>query len=1189
MPMVRSLEICKKIQKVLSQDDWILLKSKIEEIDNEQGSRRVRKNMLLDINRIIIDTSLTTNKPTILRALQEIQNDEIDESCPLIIRQYIVTKDNQWLEILFTLSENNEKKSSQSRIFAKIASDLIEAGVTESDPELIQQGLVILERIRFRKYRSEIMIDIIPLLIVWAITQRDKDLIYSSLHLIEEIGDISKRSVLHAELVKALATIAILDKDLVVYYDSIRHATTVPQKIRRQDCITEIIEKGAKTGFGKEMEDIPHFLATFSDCSHEAYLEIVGAVTGQLLERLNDKGQIISILNRLCSNDQDVTETIIIDLLKKAERSGDRWFLVTAMDLQEHISSKEPFPLRELVRAGISVAKKTDDMQVLSSLLPILTRHCTPVSISRIYLQFSQIMLASGSFSNALEIFGKIHPERENPAAYTECLIELLKSGIQNDSIPLIYTNILKKIPSDIVNSAIYRTVIEMSKGSSFEDLNTHILSIRNLILLHPQQDHLILESITILADRGFLDSHDPGILIKFAESIHEQQLKERAISGIVIKIAKIAVKNKNRDFLQRAVGLTCEIDGQISRSAALSSIIDEASTLAAQQGDLDLLLRMKVWSDSLLEKKLVAYAMANIIDGVIKYALDRQSSDALEAACTIADDIEDPSLKVQLFERIAECFVKIGCMTINKSPEHSDSDEYIHQFLPFKRSLEIIKENSNSPQISLKIAGIIDIIISHSRSHPNLDCIIPLSMFAVEIENPYERDAMMSRIISNLNTEVLHPNSTDPYESMVTLIRQNDRAMENPMILRLLYRVIQMIGDPYFRLSGLCSLAEIVTRLTDTSYSQTILDTVAAHLDDLVLGYQKGLILSHLASTYCQIDEAIAEQYLMQGIHQLAEVEPDKDVDVRHMIVRAIVQLNTIHPDTKWHRIALDIAGKISDPVEYVNTMIFVHSMVPPDSEISNELLLGMEAASEKISSPYERSSVLLSIVFRTMQSTEATHALRLVKKAELLTKKINIPTVADSIRISIADFYTRIFQKGHDKEMRSHAIQIIQTLDDDEIRLEYLKKIGYTETDEITPTYLKIRALAERVPHDSIQLHQVTSLERGVRGIADRGKEAILFCHLSIFFKKTGYEKISRKMLQNSIEEARIIRPLSRRSFVMCDIALKFFMAGCERSAQEILDHAIDAATNIRQSSLRDTVFDELGLAIKIMQRIE
>ncbi len=76
---------------------------------------------------------------------------------------------------------------------------------------------------------------------------------------------------------------------------------------------------------------------------------------------------------------------------------------------------------------------------------------------------------------------------------------------------------------------------------------------------------------------------------------------------------------------------------------------------------------------------------------------------------------------------------------------------------------------------------------------------------------------------------------------------------------------------------------------------------------------------------------------------------------------------------------------------------------------------------------------------------------------------------------------------------------------------------------------------------------------------------------------------------MLQNAIKEAGIIRPLSRRSFIMCDIALKTHAAGCEQAAQDILDNAIDAATNIRQSSLRDEVFDELGLAIRIMQEME
>lgn len=44
--------------------------------------------------------------------------------------------------------------------------------------------------------------------------------------------------------------------------------------------------------------------------------------------------------------------------------------------------------------------------------------------------------------------------------------------------------------------------------------------------------------------------------------------------------------------------------------------------------------------------------------------------------------------------------------------------------------------------------------------------------------------------------------------------------------------------------------------------------------------------------------------------------------------------------------------------------------------------------------------------------------------------------------------------------------------------------------------------------------------------------------------------------------------------------------YTAGYESVAQDILDDAIDAATNIRQSILRDEVFNELRLAMRVMQ---
>ena len=300
------------------------------------------------------------------------------------------------------------------------------------------------------------------------------------------------------------------------------------------------------------------------------------------------------------------------------------------------------------------------------------------------------------------------------------------------------------------------------------------------------------------------------------AEFIQEQQHKERAISNIVIKIAKMGVQTKNRDFLQRAVGLTGEIDGQNTRSVTLSSIIDEASILAAQQGDLDLLLRMRIWSSSLLETDLATYAMANIVDGVIKYAIDRQSSEALEEAYKIALDISDPTLKSQMFERIAECFVKIGC-TILINPRYPAHDADLNSALrPFERGLEIISQNIKFPQISLKIAGIIDVIISFSRTSNNPDFVIPLAMYAVEIDNTYERDAMMSRIISNMSEDIVHPDSTDPYEIMAYLLQRNEGIKTYPIITTLISRIIQRITNPYAKLTGLCNLLDAAIKLKD-------------------------------------------------------------------------------------------------------------------------------------------------------------------------------------------------------------------------------------------------------------------------------------------------------------------------------------------------------------------------------------
>jgi len=1186
--MVKSEEILKEIQQALCEEDWKIVDLGINGVDHSSG-RRAHKQILADINNQLVDLALLKNKPEILLALTDISGNDIDELFSKILSRYIATQDKKWLETLNLLSEKLGKKSYQSRVYALMARDLIDAGVTQAKQEYINQGMMMLDQIGFRKYRSGIMIEIIPLIIVWAITTRNEKILHTSLQLIEEIGDISKRSILHSELAKALVTIAILEKNRDLFLESILVASCIPQKVKRHKCVIFVIEKSAKSPFGKELSDISSFINNFKDIEQEEQQEIVSALSDQLLDRGKDQEQNIRELTNLCEKESRFTSTIVTALLKKAEHSGDSGYLSSALQIQQKYGQTKTYPIRELVRAGISIARRSNDMQILRNLLPYITNHCSGAGISKIYLQFSQIMLSSGDLTSAIEIFAKIDTKNENISQYTETLQLILREGIIKNNIPLISKSILHQINKEFAQNAIQRTIVEICKDFPVEQIAEHIQSISDLIRIHPNQDSLYLDSVAILVDRGFLNSFDPVILIRLANSINDQSVKERAISSIVVKIAKIGVQLKNRDFIQRAVGLTCEIDNQNTRSTTLSSIIDEVAILAAQQGDLDLLLRMKAWSSSLLEDNLVAYAMANIVDGIIKYAIDKKSPESLEEAYIIARDIGDPALKSQLYEKIAECFVKIGCSIFSDLKYRTQENKFKTTFYPFERGMEIIRQNIKNPQISLKIAGLIDIIISHSNISDNLDFIIPLAQYAMEIDNPYERDAMMSRIISNLNEAVLHPDSTDPYEIIAYFLKKNELRNTDPVVINLIFRILSQISDPFIKLNGLCNLAEITLTKKNLQKSQEILTYVCQILPQLPSAYQRIQILCDLITLFSRIDTGKSRKCLIMARELLSTIEPEKNSSIRRQLVFAIINLNEIDPDEKLILLAIEISSTISDPVDYIAVLITLYKISDNDAGRSNMLLHQITASIKNIPTPYEKASTLLNIIPVLIQKGNQEISSMFLKEVNEVTTHIHIQYIVDTIRNTITGYLALLYSKSNDKKDLDYAIEIAKTIDSDTVRINRLKQLGLDEPFERSPHYEKIKSLSEKIIATGCHPSQLSSLERLVRSIADRGKEALFFCDLAIFFKKEGDHRLARRMMQSAIKEAGIIRPLSRRAFVMCDIAMKTYAAGCEHVSQELLDYAIDAATNIRQSPLRDDVFDELGLAIKIMQGIE
>ena len=508
--------------------------------------------------------------------------------------------------------------------------------------------------------------------------------------------------------------------------------------------------------------------------------------------------------------------------------------------------------------------------------------------------------------------------------------------------------------------------------------------------------------------------------------------------------------------------------------------------------------------------KDLATYALANIIDGILKYAIGRHSTDAVEQAALIADTIHDPILRPQLFEKISEGSVKVGCIIFKESKDGQGRDDFESGFHSFTRGLDIIKQNTKNQQISLRIASILDIMITYSRTSENPDYIVALALYTIEIENTFERDAMMHRIISNLNDDIPHPNSTDPYEIIAYLLQKNDHAKDNPKIIGLISNLVDRISNPFTKISGYCSIANLLVQSNFPDRARMVLKNVCKSLSTLQSEYEKVLILSDLTILFCQLDIKMAGICLRRGIKHLESVEFDKNSIARKQIVTAIASLYIANPDEELRVIATDVASKIVDPIEYIRSLIAIHGMNKDKKERRNEILHQMILAVENILSPYDKVTILLEIFPLSLSDSDDGTSAAILKKTEMITKKINIQYISDIILDKIAEIFTSLQKIKNKKEYLSSAIEIAKSIDNDEIRLQRLNQLGYQEMFEVQPPYLKIRSLCEKIIVGKVHAGQVASLERLIRSVADRGKEAIFFCDCALLFRKKGEEKL-------------------------------------------------------------------------------
>src|SRR5208337_1077730 len=325
--MILSSLINKRIQEALATDNWEVLNTIVAEVSHFKGKHE-RALMQRTLNSVIVGCAIRKNKPELLLAIHNIPQEGAEDFCSLILKQYITTREKKWFDGLLNLPEKLGKKSFQSKIISFIARKLISTGISESNPTYIEQGLAVLDKIPIRKYRSDSITECIPRLIRWTVIGNNNTILYHAQDRIGEINDISKRAVLHAEIAQALATIARHKEDMGFFLESIRLAATIHQKLRRKECLTNIIKTGVKSTFGKNVLEIHIFILNFESLPDEIQGDLISVLTEQFLDHTKNKDQINVNLKFLCRKLPFTSNLIIQNLLKKAERSGDFWYLL---------------------------------------------------------------------------------------------------------------------------------------------------------------------------------------------------------------------------------------------------------------------------------------------------------------------------------------------------------------------------------------------------------------------------------------------------------------------------------------------------------------------------------------------------------------------------------------------------------------------------------------------------------------------------------------------------------------------------------------------------------------------------------------------------------------------------------------------------------------------------------------------
>ena len=178
---------------------------------------------------------------------------------------------------------------------------------------------------------------------------------------------------------------------------------------------------------------------------------------------------------------------------------------------------------------------------------------------------------------------------------------------------------------------------------------------------------------------------------------------------------------------------------------------------------------------------------MGKVIHGLIMYGIEQLSLQALDEATQILAQITDPSLQRHLVDPLIEGYIRVGSLQAADHLSRGGARVFEGMMEPFTIAFDLLKTLTPHEEISIRIASYIDIMLEYTQVYASPIFAIPMALLSLEIEDKYERTAMIQRILTFFTEYVREFDLTDPYEVMSHLLESIAGATETPQVLELM------------------------------------------------------------------------------------------------------------------------------------------------------------------------------------------------------------------------------------------------------------------------------------------------------------------------------------------------------------------------------------------------------------------